>query len=44
MTHVEWLKMNIKYEKILLGRIMIKYGKKSDQYKIKLDQIEDLKN
>jgi len=43
MTYQEWLSMNIKYENRMLNQISKKYGKTSKQYKIKLEQINNLK-
>ena len=43
MTYNQWLEMNLNYEKLLLARIYDKYGKKSEQYKNKIEQIKLLK-
>ena len=44
MMYSEWVKMNVLYENRLLARIIDHFGIKSEQYKKKVKQIEDLKN
>lgn len=44
MTYTQWVAMNVNYEEKLLSRIKNKFGELSKEYKIKLSQINDLKN
>ena len=43
MTYKGWVRMNIKYESLLLAKIKKEHGKASKKYKVKADQIQDLK-
>jgi len=40
----KFIRMNLKYERVLLQRIKEVDGKVSNKYRVKLSQINDLKN
>ena len=44
MIYSDWVQYNIEAEEYLLEEIKRKFGKLSKEYRIKVEQLEDLKN